>query len=57
MVIRCPSIVDELSCNAEIVLVIFLADNISILGDLPLPIPVLEKGRVTCLLSSLDLGP
>lgn len=38
-------------------LVTFLVDNISILGDLPLLIPVLEKGKVTCLLSTLDLGP
>lgn len=34
-----------------------IADNLSILGDLPPLIPVLEEGKVMCLLLTLDLWP
>lgn len=55
--IECSSTLNELSHNVEIVLVTLLAHDITILGDLLIPIPVLEKGKAMCLLLTLDPGP
>lgn len=44
--IRCLLVMNELPHNVEVVLVIFLVNNISILLDLPLLILALEKKKV-----------